>query len=126
MLSPLLNLFGINFDAIHNNLIRNFERFGAEFGASDIYEFEEMARKFYADALHNGRQNSLYSIVILPKERFGIDYNGQYRAIYEKGGKPIAFFRPSYRDAGYNNKQQELSDWKSGRNSEYYARAPAE
>jgi hypothetical protein len=108
-LSYLGRLF--SFHGIHPNLRENFEKYGAEFGVFNIREFENMARRFYKDALNSN--DSLYTVILMPRHRSGIDYNGSYRGIYEADGTPIAFFRPNYREQGFNSKDEELRFWRT-------------
>lgn len=105
--------------ATAENLKKNFERYGRDMGAKDLRDFEAMARKFYDEGLKSS--DPLYSVVLLPKHRCGIDYNGEFRGIYESDGRPIGFFRPNHRELGYVSKDEELEEWKSGRSARYYA-----
>lgn len=96
----------------HPNMIANYHRFGSEFGAHSVEEFVAMAKKFYKEALNN--HNKMYTLVLLPKHRAGIDFDSTYRGIYEADGTPVAFFRPNFRELGYNSKDEEMAAWKKG------------
>lgn len=116
-IGDLANALGIK-PSVSENLKRNFERFGREVEAKDIRDFEAMAHKFYDEGLKSS--DPLYTVVLLPKHRCGIDYNGEFRGIYESDGKPLAFFRPNFRELGYLSKDEELADWRSGKSGRYY------
>lgn len=102
----------------HPNMVRNFQNYGVEFGVYSMDDFDAMARKFYEEGLKSS--DPLFTVILLPKHRCGIDYNGEYRGIYEPNGTPIAFFRPNFRQFGYRSKEEELNDWRSGKNAAYY------
>lgn len=95
----------------------NFRRFGASFGAYDYEDYVELAQKFYHEGLNS--EDPLYSVVNLSGDRIAIDYNGEIRAVYNKFGDPLAFFRPSFQQLGYTNKVQELEDFRNGKNVAY-------
>ena len=116
-LSDIAVAIGIK-PSITENMKRNFDRFGRDLEAKDLRDFDAMARKFYDEGLKSS--DPLYSVVLLPKHRCGIDYNGEFRGIYESDGKPLAFFKPNFRELGYSSKDDELKDWRSGANSKYY------
>ncbi|MBN8532400.1 MAG: hypothetical protein J0L97_11160, partial [Alphaproteobacteria bacterium] len=57
----------------------------------------------------------------LPGSRIAIDFRGERRGIFLKDGTPLAFFRPDYREQGYQSKEEEMRDWRSGKVAEYLA-----
>ena len=100
-----------------NALGDNFRKFGTSFGAYEYEDYVALAQKFYHDALNS--EDPLYCVVNLSGDRIAVDYNGEIRAVYSKYGDPIAFFRPSFLQLGYQNKIQELEDFRSGKNVAY-------
>lgn len=95
----------------------NFRKFGPSFGAYDYEDFVELAQKFYHEAMNS--DDSSYSVVRLGDGRIAIDCNAEIRAVYDKDGTPIAFFRPDFKQLGYQNKVQELEDFRNGTNIAY-------
>ena len=100
-----------------NALGDNFRKFGTSFGVYDYEDYVALARKFYHEALNS--EDNLYSVVTLSDGRTAIDYNGEIRAVFSKYGDPIAFFRPSFQQLGYQNRIQELADFRNGKNVAY-------
>jgi hypothetical protein len=92
----------------------NFRKFGASFNTYDFDAFTEKAREFYEDGIES--VDPLYTVVHLEGNRVAIDYNCTIRGIYTHKGKPLAFFRPDYHQAGYRSKTAELADFRLGRN----------
>lgn len=91
----------------------NFRRFGSSFDVYDFSDFADKAKEFYRQGIDS--ENPDYTVVELPGNRVAIDYNGEIRGIYTRKGKPIAFFRHDFRQAGYASKSAELEDFKKGR-----------
>ena len=91
----------------------NFRKFGADFGVYDFDEFVEKARGFYREAANSGDPG--FSVVDLPDGRKAIDKDGEMRGIFNEEGEPIAFFRPDFRELGYDDKEQELADFRAGK-----------
>lgn len=92
----------------------NFRKFGPSFGAYDFDVYVEKAKEFYAEA--TASDDPLYTKVETGNGRIAIDYNGVIRAIYTRKGKPLAFFRFDYHQAGYASKADELDDFRHGKN----------
>ncbi len=95
------------------NLRDNFEQYGELFGVYSFRDFKTMAKKFLEEALAS--KDPKYTIVRLPENKVGVDYNCEFRGVYDRDGQPVAFFRPNYVQLGYPNKERELEDWKSGK-----------
>ena len=91
----------------------NFRKFGPSFEAYEFDAFVEQAKQFYKKGIHSS--DPLYTVVDLPGGRMAIDYNGEIRGIYTEKGRPLAYFRPDYRSAGYRNKAEELEDYIKGK-----------
>ncbi len=100
-----------------NTLGDNFRKFGASFGVYEYEDFVQLAQKFYHEGMN--ATDSHYSVISLSGGRAAIDYNGEIRAVYDKFGQPIAFFRPDYKQMGYASKLQELQDFRDGKNIAY-------
>ena len=92
----------------------NFRAYGATFNVYDFSDFVERAREFYHDGFSSADPN--YSVVEMPNNRVAIDYRGEIRGIFTRKGKPLAFFRPDFRQSGYVSKAAELADFRKGRN----------
>jgi hypothetical protein len=95
----------------------NFRKFGPSFGVYEYDDFVELAQKFYHEGMNT--MDSMYSVISLSSGRTAIDFNGEIRAVYDKFGSPIAFFRPDYKQLGYSSKIQELQDFRDGKNIAY-------
>lgn len=107
----------VNYKSNGNPLGVNFRRFGPSFGTYDFDAFIEYAKRFYREGLHSN--DSLYTVVEMDG-RTAIDYNGEIRGIYTERGRPLAFFRPDYRAAGYRSKSEELEGFKNGKDVAWY------
>lgn len=92
----------------------NYSQYGERLGVHNVEEYEAMARKFFQENIESA--DPLCSRVELPHGRIGIDYNGEYRGIYDEDGNPLAFFPPNFRALGYTSKDEELADWRTGAN----------
>jgi pyocin large subunit-like protein len=98
----------------NNHMGHNFRSYGAALGAYDFEDFVEMARQFYDEAMRS--RNAAFTTVRLPRGRLAIDRDGELRGVYDRHGNPLAFFRPNFRHFGYNNKEEELENFRAGRN----------
>lgn len=100
-------------------LWHNFQTYGSQLGAIDFNDFENIACVFFERAYQNS-DNPDYSIVRFFDGRIGIDYKGELRGIYSIKHRPLAFFRPDFKQLGYSSKDRELADWRKGK-SVFYA-----
>ncbi len=98
-----------------STLRHNFRRYGIEFGTYDYNSFVQKARKFYRSARESTDDG--YSIVEMSRNRVAVDYEGKMRGVYHTNGEPIAFFKPDYRYMGYDSRQHELEDFRSGKSA---------
>ncbi len=92
----------------------NFRKFGPSFSVYEFDAFVEKAREFFADGMES--TDPYYTVIEMPDNRIAIDYNGDIRGIFTRKGKPLAFFRPDYYQSGYRSKNDELADFKKGKN----------
>lgn len=106
----------IRLTAQTNALGANYRKFGTTFGTYDYDAFVEKAGFFFHDAKRMAADNPSYTIIDMADGRIAIDYNAEVRGIYTSKGKPLAFYRPDYRQWGYNNKDDELLAFKLGKN----------
>ena len=104
----LLHIFGLRNGK--PMLATNFRDFGPSFGVYDYEDFVIMARQFFQEGI--SAKDSFYTVIDLPDNRVGIDYNGEKRGIYKKNGEPIAFFRPDFQRRGFTSKSEELAAWR--------------
>lgn len=92
-----------------NTLARNYLTYGALMGFAGYDEFVRRARSFFDEAMTACQQEKpLYTRVNLENGRVAFDYNAQVRGIYTANGKPLAFFRPNYKTAGFASAEEEL------------------
>jgi pyocin large subunit-like protein len=92
----------------------NFRKFGVSFNTYEYDAFVKKARAFFKEA--EGSDDPLFTVIDMPGNRIAIDYNGDRRGIFTRKGKPLAFFRPDFRQLGYASKEAELEDFRRGRN----------
>lgn len=104
----------IGFGSHSNALGANFRKFGPSFGAYEYDDYIRLAQKFFHEGIDS--DDALYSVKRYADGRIAIDYNGEIRGVYTRAGKPLAFFRPDFRQLGYPNKSQELQAFRSGHN----------
>lgn len=88
----------------------NYRTYGTSFGVHDYEDYVVLARKFYREAMNSNAPE--YTVVKIKGDRTAIDYNGEVRGVYDKNGEPVAFFRPNYRSLGYNNRDEELEQFR--------------
>ena len=92
----------------------NFPKFGSSFGVYDFDAFVALASKFYQEAMAS--ENAFYTKVSLESGHIAVDYDSEIRGVFTKKGKPLAFFRPDYKQQGYTSKCAELQAFRAGRN----------
>ena len=92
----------------------NFHHYGDSFNVASAQEYTELAIKLYNDAKAQSGEGSHYSVIEVGYGRVAIDCNGEMRGIFSLEGKPLAFFRPDYRQLGFSSKQEELEAFRKG------------
>ncbi len=107
--SSLLSRIRLTMDT--SPLGANFRRYGSSFGTYDYDAFIALAKKFFTDGKHSS--DPLYSVVEMADGRIAVDYNGEVRGIFTAKGKPLAFFRPDYTQAGFQSKHEEILAFQS-------------
>ncbi len=112
------NLMGLLISSGTGPLGHNFRTYGTSFHAHDYNEFAALARKFYNDAMA-AEGDPAYTSVKMSGKRIAIDYKGEVRGVYDRYGRPIAFFRPNFVDFGYTSKEKELADFRAGENAAF-------
>lgn len=107
----LLKEIGIlNSPLSDDRMAQNYRRHGAALGCAGFDEFVKRAEAFYDEALtalEDGKTG--YTCVELGKRRILLDYNSLLRGVYTRSGKPVAFFKPDFKAAGFSSAAEELA-----------------
>ena len=93
----------------------NYRVYGAAMGFAGYDEFVQRAKSFFDEALDATEENKPgYTRVDLSKKRIAFDYNCEIRGIYTHNGKPVAFFKPNFKAAGFRTAEEELEMFRQG------------
>lgn len=91
----------------------NFRKYGPSFGTYEYDAFIRRAKDFFKEGMAS--QDSQYTRVALGDDRVAIDYNSEIRGVFTGRGRPLAFFRPDYKELGYPSRSAELAAFKAGK-----------
>jgi pyocin large subunit-like protein len=95
-------------------LALNYHKYGAQMGFGGYDEFIRRASSFYDEAKAATTEHKPgYTRVELSGNRVAFDYQCEIRGIYKPNGKPLAFFKPNFKTAGFRNAAEELEDFKT-------------
>lgn len=90
----------------------NFRAFGPQMGAYEYPTFVRKAQEFF-DRAANGEPG--YKMISMSGNRVGIDLNGgELRGIFTEDGRPLSFYKPDHKAAGFATRQDELENFLSG------------